>query len=339
MYAPLRDHLYAQTEHLLDAFPEDPDLPLTAVSVYGKNRSVNHAFACMTRAIELNPENLPLHGKLAAMHFANGEYDAAVTEWRRTGQDPCAEDDYAAALLSLGRFSDVVACTPGQATARRHVLTGRALVRLNRLGDAAAAFDRALAMDPNELDAHYELARVAARLKDTARATRHMTAYREGRATIDADRDSYARTREGGVLHDETETRIETCGTLLVTVCEEGLRRYRDAGNETGAHAFLDASLSFLDGARAEAPDHPALLRAHAGLLLLRGEVERATDLARRAVERDKSAASYAVLGDAFRAQGKRREAGLWYQRALDLDPSHAGLRRRLASLAEEAPR
>ena len=56
---------------------------------------------------------------------------------------------------------------------------GVALEDLGRLADAIAAYERALACDPDYVDAHYNLARLYERLGRQTAAIRHLKAYRQ----------------------------------------------------------------------------------------------------------------------------------------------------------------
>ena len=53
-----------------------------------------------------------------------------------------------------------------------------ALDHLERLAEAAASYERSLALDPTLADAHYNLGRLREQLGDKRGALRHFSAYR-----------------------------------------------------------------------------------------------------------------------------------------------------------------
>lgn len=82
-----------------------------------------------------------------------------------------------------GRFSELAELSV-QAVARCgdsaliHFNQGVALDHLERLPEAAASYERSLALDPTLADAHYNLARLREQLGDKRGALRHFSAYR-----------------------------------------------------------------------------------------------------------------------------------------------------------------
>jgi tetratricopeptide (TPR) repeat protein len=98
--------------------------------------------------------------------------------------------DFEAAWLNLGamlsdagRFAELAALSddavlhcPGSALV--HFNRAVALDHLERLSEAAASYERSLALDPTLADAHYNLGRLREQLGDKRGALRHFSAYR-----------------------------------------------------------------------------------------------------------------------------------------------------------------
>ena len=82
-----------------------------------------------------------------------------------------------------GRFTDLAALSePAVAYCPDaplvHLNQGVALDHLERLAQAAASYERSLALDPTLTDAHYNLGRLREQLDDQRGALRHFSAYR-----------------------------------------------------------------------------------------------------------------------------------------------------------------
>lgn len=88
-----------------------------------------------------------------------------------------------AMLADAGRFDELVAlCAAGLEhspdDALLHFNHGVALDHLERLPQAAAAYERSLELDPDLADAHYNLGRLHEQMGDARAALRHFSAYK-----------------------------------------------------------------------------------------------------------------------------------------------------------------
>ncbi len=86
-------------------------------------------------------------------------------------------------LSDASRFAELAALSddaaahcPGSALV--HFNRAVALDHLERLVEAAASYERSLALDPTLADAHYNLGRLREQLGDKRGALRHFSAYR-----------------------------------------------------------------------------------------------------------------------------------------------------------------
>ncbi len=68
-----------------------------------------------------------------------------------------------------------------------HLCLGRALTELKQYQEAAAALQRAVALDPSEPDAHYQLGRVYRATGDTAAAQKEFDKVRQLQKKADED--------------------------------------------------------------------------------------------------------------------------------------------------------
>lgn len=106
---------------------------------------------------------------LQALALAPGLEDA----WLNLGAMWAAEGRYSE-LLRLSE--DALQHCPGSALL--HFNRGVALDHLERLEEAAASYERSLALDPTLADAHYNLAQLSEEAGDARGALRHYSAYR-----------------------------------------------------------------------------------------------------------------------------------------------------------------
>ncbi len=88
-----------------------------------------------------------------------------------------------AMLSEAGRYAELAmlcgeALRHGPVSALLHFNHGVALDHLERLDEAAASYERSLALDPTLADAHYNLGRLHEQLGDKRAALRHFNAYR-----------------------------------------------------------------------------------------------------------------------------------------------------------------
>ncbi|NML44611.1 tetratricopeptide repeat protein [Ramlibacter sp. G-1-2-2] len=117
------------------------------------------------------------------------EDDAAAAEaayLQALALSPDLEDAYlnlGAMWAEAGRFIDLVRLSEAALencpqSALLHFNHGVALDHLERLDEAAAAYERSLELDPNLADAHFNLAQLRQQAGDERGALRHYSAYR-----------------------------------------------------------------------------------------------------------------------------------------------------------------
>lgn len=229
----------------------------------------------------------------------------------------------------LALAAKVAETAPQMAAARREL--GYILARLERWPEAVAAFDAALALQPDQLDVLRALAealRAAGdrlRLRETLLAIHRMepsaaAAYSAARITLDLADQQTSEVANVEVIAVEAETDESTAGAAAPT-----------------AHAppdYLAEAQSLLESATQLDPEH-----VQAWLLLSkaqwrRGQREAAAKSVEQALAIDASLAEgFALLGEYQLAAGDRAAARQSLARAMDLDAAAPHALRQLGDL------
>jgi tetratricopeptide (TPR) repeat protein len=227
-----------------------------------------------------------------------------------------------AALAGVTVFCNVPILSADTMRAVTYQNLGTALQEAGRLDEAAAAFERALILDPDYAPARNGLGSVRRQQDRPSEAIAHLEAALRLRPDFDTARFNLANAlREGG-------HRAEAIANYEVL-----LRRMPE---DLGAHANLGVVLAE-EGRLDEAIDHfrrvvvlaPGTAKAHYNLghsLLTRGDLAGAADELSRAVEIDpQDVASREELGSAYLAQRRFVPAIEQFRAAIRLAPRSAG--------------
>ena len=137
----------AKFEAALAAYPDNPDIHYRLGAYLMKQGLEDRALVEMKRALELDPNHLPVLVSLSEAARVKGELDASV--------------DYGLRALKLA---------PGNFAA--HLIVGRAYLSQERTAEAVVELQSAVGLAPDSPDAHYSLSlayAAANRAKDAAR--------------------------------------------------------------------------------------------------------------------------------------------------------------------------
>jgi Tfp pilus assembly protein PilF len=185
VYASQSDHELAEKPfaEACRLAPSDPDACyFHGRNLYALNRFVPAADVLRKALDPGDRQRWRVHSALAQALEAAGDareaekqFHAALAASPSPGR---AEDDpllhFGVFLLRQGRTREALdPLAKAQPSARAFTELGRALLALDRLEDAAARLERALALDPRHAQAHLLLAKAYQRLGRTADAERH----------------------------------------------------------------------------------------------------------------------------------------------------------------------
>ncbi len=143
----------------------------------------------LERALEINPRSADALGLLAVYYQAEEEFELAETYYRRAlradARHPQSLNNYAVLLYGQGRYREALA--PLRTLVRDTSYRGRdgafenlglTELQLGQVGEARAAFERALALNANLVTSNLELADLALGAGDHAAAVRYYERFR-----------------------------------------------------------------------------------------------------------------------------------------------------------------
>lgn len=335
------DEAVAQATRLRDLDPQNPTRAVRLAELEERRGHRTRALELASEATRLDPTFVPALLQKAALLRADGLADEAADGLRRASRT--APDDVE---LNLAVARDVE-LAGGDAAAAEERLTrlvahapyasevwrvlGVAHETAGRPGDAAEAYRRGLAADPDEPALHAALGVLLARTG----------------APPDAEHEIREAIRLGGDGSAELWTTLGAClaDQHRPAEAEEAYARAialapRDpVARNARALLWLDAGRT--DDARREliavTETAPAFADAESNLAAIALRAERWPEAemhARRALRRGDGAVAWNNLGAALEGQARDTEAEVAYRRALDRDPRYWQARLNLALVA-----
>lgn len=184
-----------------DAFAEveklgRPDGPLNLARVYLKEGRLDDAIAALQRATRCDPPapRWTLAWLNGSAKKLAGNLDGAIADFRSIVDDRYAELEKR--RLDFSKDYVVLAELGQTLMERAKAERGSPENRTVFLREAAAAFDRVLALDSENVAAHYNLALISTRLGDSAKATEHQKLYERYRIDNNATDRAIALARQ-----------------------------------------------------------------------------------------------------------------------------------------------
>jgi tetratricopeptide (TPR) repeat protein len=340
---PLKETVAVLLETLLTDFPDDallvdlvPELPYL--------HHPTKAAALLEHALEHNPKNPMLCRLMAEMEFQKGEYETAITYFRKVSelsqQTWEIRNRIAESLMRLGRYQEAVdsleekaadSASPGQTD----YLLGQAF---NQLGDYTKArqyYEKALKENPQDSELAYALGKVYMKLNEPEKAEPYLEAFRKKQLARKSGMLEVAKRRAQPEIHYAAIPVPWERGELaniLSTLCVRGATLYRASGRTERAEQVLQEGRSAFEKAIDLAPEQPDLYREFARLYRLTGRrPSKAAQLAEQAVALEPSAQNYLSLGRAYQANAEDRKAISALRRAAELEPGWVAPKNELA--------
>jgi tetratricopeptide (TPR) repeat protein len=177
-------------EHLVERFPRQPDAQETFARFHYDFGEVERAVDAWKRCLELNPNYAYAHAGLAKAAVQRGAHDEAVAHYRRAvlaaPTAPAYQLELGKTLLAAGGVEEAVevlerVVRSDASQMEAHAQLGSARLQNQEIQAAKAAFEAALALDPDYAPARFGLVTACARLGLEEEAREHQVKLREAR--------------------------------------------------------------------------------------------------------------------------------------------------------------
>ncbi|MEM1177856.1 MAG: tetratricopeptide repeat protein [Acidobacteriota bacterium] len=256
------------------------------------------------RGVETDPENLELRLNLATAFVRANRLTEAAEGLRQALDDDIGEGP-----------SD---------RARLHHDLGNVLLASGDADGAVVELERAAELEPDYLDAHFNLANVYGQLErwdDVEKAAGRVVELDAGHARA-RYLQAMARFNGGRRNVAEAELRQLVAQRPDEPAFREGLAQVLAQTRRTGEAAAVLRLEN--PAAELDIPTQVRLLRFGAPLLWRRADRNRAIELWRQAAELEPSSQSFTDLANGLQLTGERQEARQLFGRAADLEPQNA---------------
>ncbi|MGL4608396.1 MAG: tetratricopeptide repeat protein [Trueperaceae bacterium] len=145
-------------------YPDNPNIAILESDLLSRAKDYEGAEAVLQDALGKNPNNPDVVNALAVVQSTQGKIDEAIATFNSVNTDPDAQMNLARLLIQVGENQAALDALTPRVTANPNdaelqALYGLSLRGVGRADEAKAAFDQALAIDPNN-----ELAQSASQL-------------------------------------------------------------------------------------------------------------------------------------------------------------------------------
>lgn len=331
------DHLKETAAELLEVLLMDFPTDKLLVGLVPELPYLHHptkAVALLEYALEHNPNNPMLCRLMAEVAFDNGDYEKAITYFRKTAELSKKTREIriwiATSLVALGRYQEVVdsleeKVEDSASPSESYYLLGQAFTQLGNYTRAKECLEEALRSNPQDTRLAFALGKVFMRLKEPEKAKPYLDAFRKQQAARNSGALEAAKKRV------EPEVRQRTIpvpwergeiANILSAMCVRGSRLYRASRRTERAEQILKKGQGAFRKAIDLAPEQPDTYREFARLYLEAGQNSAmAARLAEQAVTLEASAQNYLTLGRAYRANAESGRAISALRQSTELEP------------------
>lgn len=184
----LKDIELRLAQQLIKGFPEHEEPLVVMGNVYSRRGMTDRAIDFWDRALQKNPQRMDIYHKLAQVAVQMDQLERAISLWRKTVElDPAirgAHIKIAEALMKLGRHEQGIAEIQkeielsGETSVESTFLLGQAYRHLQVYDKAQEYLKRSIELQPDHMDAHYNLSRVYAGQKRLPEAKQHLADFK-----------------------------------------------------------------------------------------------------------------------------------------------------------------
>jgi tetratricopeptide (TPR) repeat protein len=185
----LKDTELRLAKQLIKEFPEHEEPLVIVGNVYSRRGMTDQAIDSWGRALQKKPPRVDIYHKLAQVAVQMDQLERAISLWRKTIElDPKirgAHIKIAEALMKFGQHEQGIVeiqkeiQLSGETSVECSFLLGQAYRYLRAYDKAQESLKQTLALQPDHMDAHYNLSRVYAGMKHLPEAKQHLAEFKK----------------------------------------------------------------------------------------------------------------------------------------------------------------
>jgi superkiller protein 3 len=245
----LKDRELGLARQLAQGFPEHEEPLVIMANVFSRHGLTDQAIAFWDRALQKNPQRVDIYHKMAQLALEMDQLERAISLWRKTLElDPTirgAHVKMAEAMMKLGRYEQAIVeiqreiQLAGDLSVECSFLLGQAYRHLRVYDKAQENLRKTLAVQPDHMDAHYNLARVYAGLKRLPEAKQHLAEFK---------RLKQEQLEAGQRADAELPSDLDCFYQSLAKLCVDTRRFHRHVNKDTKTATVLKAIMSLGKG-------------------------------------------------------------------------------------------
>jgi tetratricopeptide (TPR) repeat protein len=244
-------------EKLITDFPENGQAQILVGDLHRRLGNSVKAVEFWQKGLELTPNQAGIYSSLGIVALEKGDFEQAISFWRKAldvnPQMPGVHNSIARALIGLGRQNEAIKelqedIKISPQSPESNFLLGQAFLQQQDYENAKIYYEKAIELQPDNLNAYYGLSTTYTRLKQPDKAAEYMAVFKKLRAQVRQERnyghsplDDLSRTRKSFAELSMGAARLyEVKGQL--TKAEELLKQAVAADpNEAASHKRLAA--------------------------------------------------------------------------------------------------
>ncbi|MBE3070996.1 MAG: tetratricopeptide repeat protein [Planctomycetes bacterium] len=285
----LREETFEVARQAVKDFPADANALGLMGTVCNYYCLTTDAVAWWRRCIEVDPTRADAYHAIALVACRRGQYEEAIGIWRKAReagldmQGMCIH--HAIALLDMGKSREAIAKAEEELARdpeniEAHLLIGKACLGLQEHEKAAAHYERASRIKPDDSRPYYGLMAVYTRLGSKDKAAAYTAQFREARAAEDKD------------LH-ETHNERKSAGGRRAWTTRTLSKTHTDAGRLYATHGDLDEAETHWRRAAALCADNKVCRHALIDLYLRSGRERQALTFCEQLRQLEPASATY----------------------------------------------
>jgi len=172
-------------ERLVREFPQSPEAHVLLGNTWRQLGQSSQSLDCWQQALTLDPQRTDVYTYMAVLAEEKGDAEQALEQWDKVlllkPALPGLRDSMAHTLMTLNRWDEAIEILHEEEklspqSARTHYLLGRAYAQQKKYADAVSHYRQTVALDPNGIQAYYELSTALLRSgqQDAARHNLHV---------------------------------------------------------------------------------------------------------------------------------------------------------------------